>query len=441
MVQVISDPTRGSFGSRLGTALGNQLSESVPKYLERHQLKEGLANFEKESATMTPMQQLARLSSIPGITPQMIQSFGELGRYQAQGNALNNVKPSDSQSQQNQQPFPQSRNGGGSKSNEVPSITTRPPLEETLNPYIPATQDQIYQRASELFQTNPGLYGGNPEKALAAAELEDQRAQTRSSAIQGVRTKQQAVQDKVTSSLAEQAQNLGVELPGDVFSDIEDKAINAVKPKSEGGEGLTEQESKKKYGKELQDVSKQYQEVSDIGKGRLLTRTSSGNKKALRSIRDQFKSRDDLQNLRDLYISENGLSPSKASYLAYPVTDNKELSGVISGLKDRSPKLNTKTMTYDRLSNEDAVDFSNLAAAKVSQKLDKNDSLLSIAEEMKSRGYDPDVIMDYFDKNKKKLNLSSFQLDELGKPRDFTPSVDDLWMFYFSGLDPIVEQK
>ena len=440
MVQIINDPTRGSFGSRVGTALGNQLSESIPKYVERHQLREGLSNFEKEAGTLTPMQQLARLSSIPGITPQMIASFGELGRYQAQGNALNNFKPGETKPGSNEQPFPKPKTGTGAEG-QAASITTRPPLEETLNPYIPMTQDQIYQRASELFQTNPGLYGGNPEKALAAAELEDNRAQTRSNAIQGVRTKQQAVQDKVTSSLAEQAQNLGVDLPGDVFSAVEDKAINAVKPVGEGGEGLTEQEAKKKYGKELLDISKQYQEIKDIGKGRLLTRSAAGNKKALRSLRDQFKTRDDLQNFRDNLIAENGLSPSKASYVTYPVTDNKELSGVISGLKNRNPKLNTKTMTYDRLSNEDSVIFSTGAAAKVAQKLGKNDSLLSIAEEMKSRGYDPEVVMDYFDKNKKKLNLSALQLDELGKPRDFTPSFDDLWMFYFSGLDPIVEQK
>jgi hypothetical protein len=72
---------------RIGTGIGKGLAEQVPKEIERSRLASGLQNFEQESGNLNPIQQLARISSIPGITPQMIQSFSELAKYQNQGNA------------------------------------------------------------------------------------------------------------------------------------------------------------------------------------------------------------------------------------------------------------------------------------------------------------------------------------------------------------------
>jgi len=84
MVQYIK---QGNIFGRIGTGIGKGLAEQLPKEIERSRLASGLQNFEKESGDLTPIQQLARLSSIPGITPQMIQSFSELAKVQNQGNA------------------------------------------------------------------------------------------------------------------------------------------------------------------------------------------------------------------------------------------------------------------------------------------------------------------------------------------------------------------
>jgi hypothetical protein len=84
MAQYIS---KGNIFGRIGTGIGKGLAEQVPKEIERERLSSGLQNFEKDSADLNPIQQLARISAIPGITPQMIQSFHELAKYQNQGNA------------------------------------------------------------------------------------------------------------------------------------------------------------------------------------------------------------------------------------------------------------------------------------------------------------------------------------------------------------------
>lgn len=85
----ISIPQPNIFG-RIGTGIGQGLAEQLPKEIERGRLQSGLKQFEQDYQQLTPIQQLARLSAIPGITPQSIQSFQELAKNQNQGNAFRN---------------------------------------------------------------------------------------------------------------------------------------------------------------------------------------------------------------------------------------------------------------------------------------------------------------------------------------------------------------
>ena len=73
---------------RVGTEIGKGLSEQVPKEIERNRLASGLKELEGQQG-LTPFQQFSRLSSIPGITPQMIQSGAELLRQQGMLGSLN----------------------------------------------------------------------------------------------------------------------------------------------------------------------------------------------------------------------------------------------------------------------------------------------------------------------------------------------------------------
>lgn len=420
MVTVLPDEGRNVWG-RIGKGFGQGLSEQIPKEIDRYRLSQGLKQFEQEAGGLTPLQQLTRLSSIPGITPQMVQSFGELAKQQAQAGALSRgVQPSE----EKPKTFPKRKSE--EKPSEGPqSITKIDPLLATIQGSIPKTYDQILDRAGELFETNPALYKNDPNNAIQAALMEDQQNQAINVAQQNIRKSQQDVQSRVQDELKTQADNAGVEIPNNVYSEIENEALKAVNSGK-----MTELEAGKHYKNVLDSISRDYKALETIGNWNVLTRTPQGNKDALRSIRKKFKERNDLENLADNYISKNGLSPSKAYYLAYPVSEQKELNNALSKLP---PLYKTPS--------EDPVLETNNISEKIAKLMGSEGSPLAIAEELKAKGYDPQTWMNYVDQNRKKLNLSERQGRELDKPRDFTPSLNDLWMFLFSGLDKLVEQQ
>lgn len=432
MVQIIEQQDK--FG-KVGQSFGKGLGDSIPEEVDRYRLAQGLNKFATEAEGRNPLQNQAAISSIPGVTPQMIQSFGELAKQQSQANSIKNLskEPVTNPYKSN------ATNPEKPKEDKAPSLTTATPIEETLKPYIPKTYDEKLRRSAQLFEANPGLYKNDPSLAFTHAESEDQSNQLRSKSIQDQRLKQQNVQEKVETELKSQATKLGANVPGTVYSEVENQAINSVKPIAEGGEGLTEQQAKKKYGLELDAISRGYQALKTLGIGKFLTQTPEGNKQTLKSIREGFKERNDLENLALTYIEENKLSPAKAFYLAYPVNEVKELNNIISKL----PTLN-KEVTLKRGFPEKVIQSPEKTyelAPKIAQSMGQNGSPLAIGEELQSRGYDRNAWLDYVDKNRKKLNLTARQERELDFPRDNTPTLDDIWLFTFSGLDKIVEQQ
>ena len=416
---------RGSIAGRLGKSVGGALAEQVPKEVDRYRLKQGLQNFAKNSGNLSPSEQLAEVSSIPGATPQMIQSFGELAKQQSQAKALSgrsNANPDQFPRNNNDQQPPKGGNG------KTPSITTQEPVQATIEGYIPKDYNQLLDRAGELYNENPALYKNDPNNAIAAATQEDTQNQAINNAQQAKRLSQQGVEERIRGQLERQTDKANVKVPEKVYSDIEDEAIDAVNSGK-----MTELQASKHYKKELDKISQEYESLRTIGKGKLFTRTPSENKAAIRSVRDQFKKRNDLKNFAQTLVAENGLSQSKANYLAYPLSDEKELNNEMSKI----PKVNSSSR---KLLRQDNIDQKTLELSKkLADKLGKNGSVLAVGEELKARKYNPNVWMDYVDKNKDKLKLTTDQVSEL-QHRSFTNSLDDLWMFTLSGLDNIVEQ-
>lgn len=444
MVQII--PQDPNPWGRFGAAIGQGLSESVPKEIDRYRLSSGLRDLSKNANSLSPLEAYSQAASIPGITPAMLQALPEIIRQQKMGQGLSNSANQRRNGQQgggsggqgNQQnPF-QNQTSSEKNPTETSSVTTTKGVEATTKPYIPPTYDDILARAGELYQQNPQLYP-TPESAMKGAVDEAQANQARNVALQNQRSGEQEVQSRVQKELSDQASRAEVKVPDEVYTDLENRAIEEVRSGQK-----TERQAAVDAKKELAEISRQYQDIDNLGTAKILTRSPSENKKSLRSIRDEFEKRNDLRNFASKLVATTNLSPSKAAYLTYPAS--KDVSKVLSGLKELKTTYD-KTTTLPNIVDDETRDIATLNAAmkiaptNAKKSLSQNDSLLAIAEELKSRGYNPNVWMDYVDKRKEKLNLSDLQLQELRKDRNFTNTLNDLWMFYFTGLDKLAEEK
>jgi hypothetical protein len=419
---------------RIGTGIGKGLAEQLPKEMERGRLSAGLQQFEKESGDLTPLQQYTRLAAIPGITPQMIQALPEVLKQQnqakaliEQGNASNNPPPFPSQ-------------GATQENQPSAGLATRPGLEATRKGYIPPTYQQILARAGKLYNENSKLYGNDPQKAIAAAQQEAQQEQNINQAYQQQRLGEQNIQNAVQGNLQTQAGLLNAKVPGNVYSDIEQRAVKAVLPKEEGGEGLTDQEAKIKYGNELDEVSRQYQAMHTIASPGEALKPPAEVRRGIKTLREDFKKRKDLRNFADNLISVNKLSPSLAYNVAYPTSEISDLSKLLNKIPDVNPTTSSsKGFLETEASDYNADAILKQMTPKLAEYMGKEGSPLSISQELYSKGYDPSYFMNYLNDNREKLELTSRQSDELTKPRNFLPTLDDLWLFKLSGQDKLVD--
>ena len=80
MVQVI-DRQGGAAG--FGQAFGQGLSDQIPKEVEHYRLSQGLKRLGEEK-NLSPLEFATKAYGIKGITPQMVDSLGQLARYQNQ---------------------------------------------------------------------------------------------------------------------------------------------------------------------------------------------------------------------------------------------------------------------------------------------------------------------------------------------------------------------
>jgi len=406
---------------RIGSGIGQGLGEQIPKEIERSRLQRGLEDLSKNAANLTPFQRFAKLSGIPGITPQAIQSGSQLLQQEGQNQALinrSNAPRLPDTPQSNPYAELQRKPSAASTEPQTPSVTTKTPIEATIQPYIPKSYDQILDRAGELAQQNPQLYQGDPHKAIAAAQAEDQSLQAQNTALKAQRQGEQDVQTRIENEFQNRVQSLNAQVPGDVFNKIRDKAIQDV-----ANGKLTEKQAADKYGKEIDSVSRDYKALDTLGNWKILANKPNENLREINSIQKKFQERNDLENFADTLIAKNGLSPAKAYYLAYSPSNSKKLNSEISNL----PKIHetrTEDPSYETLQ----------IAPKIAKEMGKEASPLAIAEELAAKGYDPSEFIKYVDKNRKELDLSERQARELDKPRNLIPTMNDFWLFSMSGL-------
>lgn len=407
-----------SAGAQIGAGLGKGLSETIPKELDRYRLASGLERLSQESANLNPMQQLAKLSGIPGISPQMIQSFGELAKLQAQGQALSKLGKDKREEGNINKPKTQIDDLKGLS--KLSGLSKPEDLQAAIEGYIPPSQGDILTSAAKSYHENPAFYKYDINNAVAMAEKAALRDQSIIESQEKRLQTAQGIEDRLKASLKNYAVDLGAQgrLPPDYYSTIETEALNSLKATNKGGKGWTQEQATKYYGKLLDDAARDYANLYSLGgTSNVLTRKPSATESQISNLQKDFKKRGDLRNFASKLITDAGLSPTVAYSKAYPVENNSKLFTTLKSIPDDFRGRELRQNQTERFKQYD----------KIIDKMTDEDSPLSIGQYLMNKSYDPQEWLSYLKENKS--NLTNTQLDETNKNIPTFNTLSDLWIY------------
>ena len=401
-------PAGGTFASNLGANIGRGLSEQVPKEVERYRLSRGLQDLANQSGNLDPVQTLARVASIPGITPQMIQSFGELSRLQQQKGAFGRLSGGGDQrglisqqaglNQQGQEPGSfqeriasalnpqqaesttrpsQARSEPGSQATD--QIVNEPELNERALTRSKWDKEKRNQRINEYI--NDGFL---PDQAKELAKDDEDRDLSEPGFLQ---QRQAELQGKREQARGEFSRQLGIKLekevdnegkPTDVYRDITGENLANIQKEMERdlrlNPNLTFAQAADKWSTKALEFAKTKIQLKTLLKTTGNEAFIKGNEdfKKLQSFSDIFK---DANNSEEFYnlLQEDGLklSPQGAASIAFKPSSTVEK--IIKNYGIENKKIRESFKGIDREQNARKL------ATQVAENMTHQDSPLSIA--------------------------------------------------------------
>jgi hypothetical protein len=443
MVQVIQDEYRGSPVGRLGKGIGKGLSEQVPKEIERLRLSSGLKNLAEKSEGLTPLQAYAQFSSIPGITPAMIQALPEIlkqqnirSSYSKKGKSfekqeasspqknLENIKfgqlPGQIQKQviQGQSERPSDFANEEVKATSEPTIRERNPLSPELIPAKPWTAERRDQEISRLQEELP--YMTFPEIRELAAENE-KRELAQPGAEQAIDQYYQQIKDNADAEFDKQfqikTQRKGEKtfevLPGEMQLALKRGMANDLIKNP----NLSVEKAGNKWSEIGLNNAKALTELEALSK-HPITDSPSIILNKLKSLQVPFAKAGNKESYQGYLERDFKLSPQRAAELAYP--KSKKVSEYVNETK-RSPSIPEK---FREISRKRAIDIQSLITPE--------DSILAIARSLKDKDpyFDENSFFNQLREDQMNIGLTPRQQRELSKGESsFFPNWADLWYF------------
>ncbi len=478
MVQELT--TKPNMFGRLGMGLARGLSETVPKEVERQRLSSGLQQFEQDSGNLSPMQQLARLSAIPGITPQMIQSFGELGKQQGMRNSLRGGSGQGSElmpgapgkegmqdprvmaamqqmgmgGQENQGQMPQQQRSIPSGFNDrteqakAQHGATENPLGEKYLPAEPLNQDQ--RNALEL-RLSDKFPDASYEEVRRMADAEEVRRQENPKAWQEKNdyiTKREndaekILENQLETALQKEGKDLYRDISGDTLLDLK-KAMNndlatdpSITPKQAAekwrlkARDFVESKNKLKVAanrdlidalspndkkETLKDLMTAQNRFADLGKQKEFAKLLSTKNRPPEYSIDE----DGNRVMTDTGATGFNLSEGKAALIAYPRSE--KLKGLLYAFN------------VDNVPINELPSYSAKLASDFLKNKTGNDSVLAFAQSAKDKSgfFDEAAFFDYLRENENKLNPDQ-QLELQSGVKALKPTWGNLSLFPIFG--------
>lgn len=430
MAQIIKQP---SIFGRLGTGIGKGLGEQIPKEIERNRLASGLKSL-GEQKNLDPYQRFAGLAGVAHEYPQILQSGERILNQQARGQALANYQSKENQPKPS--PFENIPQNQKNPASNRASITQEKPLEQIQEGFIPPTKEQEFEEAGQLYNENPARFGNDPEKAIDFVENQTVRNQAINQAYEKKHENLNKIQDNVVKRLKDQSERLNTRIPSELYTRIEDEAIQATKSKKEGGQGLTEQQAIKEYGDKMNSASRDFEKINEIGGiggWGVTTRPPNATLSSIKNLQNSMDKLGETDNFAKLLQSRHKYSPKFSYALAQPVSKIPELNSFVKKL----PELKKIETIAESKSNPKIAIPKTLQIAPQLAKFVKeheNASPLGIAYELDKKGYDGDSWLKYL-ADHPELNLRQRQNEQSSTPINPIIPWNDWWLSSFSGIE------
>lgn len=408
---------QGNIFGRIGGALGQGLAESIPKEVERKRLSNALQEI-GNNPDLNPYQKFSALASAPGSTPQIVESGGRLLQQQQYLDAIKKQYQEQNQPVSSKGSYiPTQEDLSTPVKGEIPTLATPEDTAQSYKSYIPPTEQQERQQAAQNFNTNPARYGYDFENALREQKSITQRNQD----IQAAHQKQEETAVKKEETLKKafdtESDRLGIypiastvggpsNYDPKLYQKFEEKLLNSILPKSEGGEGLTQEQAVKKYSDELQKSYESYKDLSSLSPWSPIefSRRADTIQKNMAALGP------DAQNvMMNKLITDYRVSPMYAAHKAFPIKDMPTLKK--SGMKTGTGKFG---VTYPKVNY-----------AQLKKEMGNTNSPLSVAYELDQMGQNPTEFLKYLDKNRE--DLKGWQANQLGRNVNLI-NLQDFWL-------------
>lgn len=400
---------QASLFGRIGSGIGQGLAEQLPKEIEQGRLSSGLNKLAKQKG-LNPMEAFAQLASIPGAAknPQLLQTAGDLYRQQAYLDSLKNQYEGGGPNggkggyQPSQEEFNQPLKG------EIPTLATPEDTAQSYKEYIPPTEQEERKDAFDNFQKNPARYNYNFDQALQERKAITSRNQEIQKAHQGSEATATGKEEKVKGSLDKEIQRLGIRTTGEkpnfdpkLLQLFEQKALNAVLSKKDGGEGLSQEQATKTYSDQLLKAYQNYTDLSTLSpwSPKDFNRRFDAVVKNFEPFGIEGKN-----IIMNKAIADYGVAPIYAGHKTFPINKGEVPTSHKKGVMNDA--------SYSQLKKE----------------MGNKHSPLSIAYELQKNGHDPRSWLNYLNKNRDHLEV--WQADQLTKNINLW-DLKDMWLSAF----------
>jgi hypothetical protein len=457
---------QGNLFGRLGSGIGQGLAEQIPKEIEQYQLKSGLKDFSENSQGLDPMQQLAKIASVRGVTPQMIQSFSELAKQQNTKNAYARTGPTEGKpaprsspkldvdfanmnnrrgpigSQEEPKQLPRGEIASGGRSPNVPAdefnqpqVVNENPLDKKYEARLPWTPQERNDRRSQYMQQ-----GFTPEQAAGLQQDDESRDLTEPTVYQqryqDLQTRNKEAKAELTSQLEKKLQKTGT----NVYKDITGEMLNNIERGMARDLRLDPTASVESVANDWTnralDLAKAKSAMNTLAKDTGIGTFFTGDKtlKKLNEYADIFKKSGNSEELYNILQKGKStkdkdgnevdgpgfyMSPQGAASIAYPRSANvkKYLASY-------------KVSGFSSIENQEKK--ARKAAAEIENLIDRDDSVLAIARDLKEKDpfFDEQSFFDQLSADKDDVGFSPRLRRELAEGHDdIAPSWGDLLIF------------